>query len=102
MPGWKRAKFSCRYKFDQHSVQDDHLFDQKEGILILILLLMQSCKKMGGSNCKNFEKLNIGILTSVRNFWDSNLGILKYAEPDPLTLGFLWKKKCNGLAVTLC
>ena len=50
-------------------------------------------KKIRGSNYENVKKLNTGILLDLRNFWDSNSGILKNAEPDPLTLGFLYIKK---------
>ena len=45
--------------------------------------------KIIGSKYENIKKLNTGNLIDLRNFWDSNLGILKNAEPDPLTLGFL-------------
>ena len=100
MLGWKRANYSCRYQFDQHLIQDDQLLDQKATILVLIVFLTQNFKKIGGSNCKNFKELNTGIWINLRNFWDSNSGIVKNAEPDPFTLGFLGKvskKKISGI-----
>ena len=36
-------------------------------------------------------------MIDLRNFWDSNSGILKNAEPDPLTLGFLYKTSASAL-----
>ena len=72
-----------------NSIQDDQLFDQKASILVPIMFLTQNFKKIGGSNCKNFKKLNTGILITLRHFCDSNWGILKIVEPDSLTLGFV-------------
>ena len=92
MSGWKRANYSCRYQFDQHLMQDDQLFGQKASIIVLIMFLTQNFKKIEGSNCKNFKKLNTGILIKLRNFWDSISGILKNAEPDPLPM-VSYKKK---------
>ena len=57
------------------------------------MLLTQNFKKIEGSNSKNFNKLNNGLSINLRNFWDSNSGILKNAKPDPLTLGFFYKKE---------
>ena len=70
-------------------MQNDNSFDQKSSIIVLEVFLVWNFKKIRGSKYENVKKLNTGILIDLRNFWDSNSGILKNAEPDPLTLGFL-------------
>ena len=56
---------------------------------VLPVLLRQNFKKIGDSKHEIFKKLNTKTLISLRNIWASNFGILKNAEPDPLTPGFL-------------
>ena len=70
-------------------MQNDYPFDQKSSIIVLVVFCVYNFKKIRGSKYENVRKLNTGILNNLRNFWDSNSGILKNAEPDPVTLGFL-------------
>ena len=85
--GWNRANYPLGYQFYQLLIQNDQLliktqFSPKS-------FLVQNFKKIWGSKYENFKKLNSGILINLRNFWDSNSGIHKNVEPDPLTLVFL-------------
>ena len=70
-------------------MQNDNSFDQKSSIIVLEVFLMLNFKKIRGSKYENVNKLNTGIMINLRNFLDWNYGILKNAEPDPITLGFL-------------